>query len=69
MTSAAMPLVLASVTSATVSSETALAGLGDGFDVVGDGVVGDGVGDVAAGVVRDGISEVAVGVLGGAFCW
>ena len=69
MTSAAVTLVMASVTSATVSSETALAGFGDGVGDVGDGVVGDGVGDVGDGVVGDGVGEVGVGILGGAFRW
>ena len=58
-----------SVTSATVSSETALAGFGDGVDDVGVGIVGDGVGDVGDGVVGDGVGEVGVGILGGAFRW
>ena len=61
--------MMASVTSATVSSETALAGFGDGVGDVGDGVVGDGVGDVGDGVVGDGVGEVGVGILGGAFRW
>ena len=69
MTSAAVTLVIASVMSATVSSETALAGFGDGVGNVGNGVVGDGVGDVGDGVVGDGVGEVGVGILGGAFRW
>ena len=61
---------MASVTSATMASETALARFGYGLGVVGDGIVGDGVGDVADGViVGDGISEVGVGIVGGAYCW
>ena len=45
--------MIASVTSATVSSETALAGFGDGVGDGdgGDGGVGDGVGDVGDSVV------------------
>ena len=58
---------MASVTSATVSSETALAGFGDGVGDVGDGVVGDGVGDVGDGVIGDDVGEVGAGVLGGGF--
>ena len=69
MTSAAVTLVMASVKSATVSSQTALTGFGDGLGVVGDGVVGDGVGVVSDNVVRDGVSEVGVGIHGGAFRW
>ena len=62
-------MVMASVTSATVSPETTLASFGYGGGDVGDGVIGDGVGDVGDGVVGDGISEVGVGILRGAFCW
>ena len=65
MTSVAVTLVMASVTSATVSSETALAGFGDGVGDVGNGVVGDGDGDVGDGGVGDGVVEVGVGILGG----
>ena len=49
---------MASVKSATLSSETALADFGDGVGAFGDGVVGDGVGD---------IGEVVVGLLVGTF--
>jgi hypothetical protein len=49
------------------SSETALAGFGDGVGNFGDGVVGDGVGDVGDVVVGDGFGEVGVGSLAGTF--
>ena len=58
---------MASVKLATVSSETALAGLGDGVGNFGDGVVGDGVGGVGDVVVGDGFGEVGVGIRVGTF--
>ena len=73
MTSAAVTLVMAkvmaSVMLAKVSSETALAGFGDGVGDVGNGVVRDGVGDVGDGVVGDGVGDVGVGIISGAFRW
>ena len=65
--SAAMALVMASVKLATVSSETALAGFGDGVGDFGASGVGDGVGDVGDVVVGDGFGEVGVGILVGTF--
>ena len=67
--SAAMALVMASVKSVTVSSETALAGFGDSVGDFGDGVVGDGVRDVGDVVVGDGVGEVGVGNLVDTFRW
>ena len=64
-----MALVMASVKSATLSSETVLAGFGDGVGGFGDGVVGDGVGDIGDVVAGGGVGEVVVGLLIGTFRW
>ena len=65
--------MIASVTSATVTSETALTcfGDGDGDGDVCDGVVGDGVGDIGDcdSVVEEGVGEVGGGVPVGSFRW
>ena len=60
---------MASVTSATVSSETALAGFGDGVGDVGDGVAGDGLDNFGDGVVGDGVGEVGDGIPGCGVRW
>ena len=61
--------MMASMKSATVSSETALTWFGDGVGDFGDGVVGSGVGDVGDVVVGDGVGEVGVGILADTFRW
>ena len=61
--------MMASVKSAALPSETALAGFGDGVGAFGDGVVEDGVGDIGDVVVGGGVGEVVVRLLVGKFRW